>query len=142
VKRPTSHTIIAVVLGLTGVCGLSPGIWSSSAALPFPLSSTARALIIGTSLAALVAAVGIWGVRPWGRRSYVIWAVLTLATTVYFQLYVMPEMLAFVGEQIGVTDLKASPVVEGVALLIHAGFLWLGYWYLRPRAPATSETPA
>jgi hypothetical protein len=83
-------------------------------------------LVILYGLAALIAAVGMWRMRPWMPVAFLIWSITAVALGTFF-LFAFPKELLWGGKP------AAAAFVLGTAVA-----LWLTYRYVR-RAASEAE---
>ncbi len=136
-SRPPGATTLALILGWLAIGGFgnavvwrtaresshvpeaSPG-WRFLEAMSSPLF-TVLALTYGVT--ALAACVGIWRMRPWMAKAFLIWA-FAVATLGAWMILAIPSELILGGRVAGFAF-----VIAVVALL------WAGYRYLQRIAP-------
>lgn len=141
--RPPGIAPLSLLITASGIGGIVSPVWSQ-APTRLDMPTDVRALIVAASVVAMGVGVAIWRMHPWARRAYLAWAALNLASVARYGVTVLSRDFSVLARQLlpGVELPAVSPGVVGVALVLHASFLALGYWYLRAQWPRESVEPA
>ena len=145
-KRPVGYVVIAVLLALSSVAGLSSVFWAPLELFGGAATIWDRLIPLAVAAAGLHAAWMLWRYERRAPEAYLLWAALMVGNTLYTAFVLLPRISQALARRAG-TVLPDFPV--GLRLY-QAAFITLvvalGYWYLAShrrgrQGDATPEAP-